>query len=158
MVLTDHIKLYPDFFDISTRIQFSILLIQNDLLKRFCKLFPDNYRGTYSATALLLKQARVSFSKPFSMVVSYFAAPLNPSPCIQTTDLVESDVDSIDITVTPEIWYRFQAVAREDKGVIGGLDWYKSPVVDFRASSSNREGGIISFITMVNEITNCHYL
>ena len=79
-------------------------------------------------------------------------------PCTQTTDLVEPNVNSIDITVTPNITYKFQAVAREDKGVIGGLDWYKSPVVDFRASSSNREGGIISFITMVNEITNCHYL
>ena len=71
---------------------------------------------------------------------------------------METDVDSIDITVTPEIMYKFQAVAREDKGVMGGIYWTKSPVVDFRASSSNREGGIISFITMVNEITNCHYL
>ena len=49
--------------------------------------------------------------------------------------------DSIDITVTPKIMYQFQAVAREDKGVIGGIDWNKSPTVEFKTSSSNREGG-----------------
>ena len=48
--------------------------------------------------------------------------------------------DSIDITVTPKITYQFQAVAREDKGVIGGIDWNKSPTVEFKTSTSNREG------------------
>ena len=79
-------------------------------------------------------------------------------PCTQTTDLVEPNVNSIDITVTPNITYKFQAVAREDKGVLGGIDWNKSPVVEFKTSSSNREGDNISFIAPVKEITNCHCL
>ena len=70
-------------------------------------------------------------------------------PSIQTTDLVDTDSDSIDITVTPKIMYQFQAVAREDKGVIGGIDWNKSPTVEFKTSSSNREGGNRVFITVV---------
>ena len=49
--------------------------------------------------------------------------------------------DSINITVTPKIMYQFQVVAREDKGVIGGINWNKSPTVEFKTSSSNREGG-----------------
>ena len=60
---------------------------------------------------------------------------------LQTTDLVKTTDDSIDITVTPKIMYQFQAVAREDKGVIGGIDWNKSPTVEFKTSSTNREGG-----------------
>lgn len=54
---------------------------------------------------------------------------------------MEPDSNSIDITVTPKIMYQFQAVAREDKGVIGGIDWNKAPTVEFKTSSSNREGG-----------------
>jgi len=35
----------------------------------------------------------------------------------------------VDITVVPKVKYAFQAVAREEKGAIGGVDWNKSPQV-----------------------------
>jgi len=65
--------------------------------------------------------------------------PRNQPMQYQTTDLVMTSDDSIDITVTPKITYQFQAVAREDKGVIGGIDWNKSPTVEFKTSTSNRD-------------------
>jgi len=64
--------------------------------------------------------------------------PRNQPMQYQTTDLVMTSDDSIDITVTPKITYQFQAVAREDKGVIGGIDWNKSPTVEFKTSTGNR--------------------
>ena len=65
--------------------------------------------------------------------------------CIrQATGQVETDVDSIDITVMPKIMYKFQAAAREDKGIIGGVNWNKSPAVEFKTSSNHRKGGNIS--------------
>jgi len=39
--------------------------------------------------------------------------------------------------VTPKAEYQFQAVAREDKGTIGGVDWNKSPLTDFKTSTHN---------------------
>lgn len=56
-----------------------------------------------------------------------------------TSDLVPPNVDFIDLKVTPKISYQFQAVAREDKGLIGGIDWNKSPVTDFKTSTYNTE-------------------
>lgn len=53
------------------------------------------------------------------------------------TDLVAKDLDYVDIEVTPKIPYQFQAVAREDKGLVGGVDWNKSPTVDFKTSSAH---------------------
>ena len=50
--------------------------------------------------------------------------------------------------MTPKITYQFQAVAREDKGVIGGIDWNKSPTVEFKTSTGNREGDRV--ITVVD--------
>ena len=38
-----------------------------------------------------------------------------------TTTLVNNDVNAIDVEVTPFVPYEFQAVAREDKGLIGGI-------------------------------------
>ena len=91
---------------------------------------------------MLLRQARIIFSKQFSTVVKpRTRSTIEFLSCIQTTDLVETDVDSINITVTPKIMYQFQAVARRDMGVIGGIDWSKSPAVGFKTSSSNREEG-----------------
>ena len=51
------------------------------------------------------------------------------------------DEDSVDIVVIPKIYYDFQAVAREDKGVIGGVDWNKSPTVTFKTSSIGGNSG-----------------
>ncbi len=55
----------------------------------------------------------------------------------KVTDLVSKDLDHVDIEVTPKIPYQFQAVAREDKGLVGGVDWNKSPTVDFKTSSAH---------------------
>lgn len=50
-----------------------------------------------------------------------------------------NDTDFILIQVTPKVDYQFQAVAREDKGIIGGIDWNKSPITDFKTSQYNSE-------------------
>ena len=41
--------------------------------------------------------------------------------------------------MVPKIEYQFQAVAREDKGPIVGIDWNKSPLTDFKTSVHNKE-------------------
>ena len=45
----------------------------------------------------------------------------------------------IDIKIIPKVDYQFQAVAREDKGSVIGVDWNKSEVTDFRTSAYNTE-------------------
>ena len=54
------------------------------------------------------------------------------------TDLLPTDADSVAIEVTPKIFYQFQAVAREDKGPVLGIEWNKSPVVEFKTSAYNK--------------------
>ena len=44
--------------------------------------------------------------------------------------------------------YLYTIVSREDKGVIGGIDWNKSPTVEFKTSTGNREGDRV--ITVVD--------
>ena len=41
--------------------------------------------------------------------------------------------------MVPKLEYQFQAVAREDKGPIVGIDWNKSPLTDFKTSVYNKE-------------------
>ena len=55
------------------------------------------------------------------------------------TELVNPQVSSIDIKVSPKVEYQFQAVAREDKGSVIGVDWNKSEITDFRTSAYNTE-------------------
>ena len=50
------------------------------------------------------------------------------------TELVNPQVSSIDIKVSPKVEYQFQAVAREDKGSVIGVDWNKSDITDFKTS------------------------
>jgi len=63
---------------------------------------------------------------------------INPQD-YQLTGLVNQQVNSIDIKVSPKVDYQFQAVAREDKGSVIGVDWNKSEVTDFRTSAYNTE-------------------
>ncbi len=46
--------------------------------------------------------------------------------------------DYADVEVVPKVIYHFQAVAREEKGAVFGVDYNKSPVVTFQTSY---EGG-----------------
>ena len=48
-------------------------------------------------------------------------------------------ISPIQIQVVPKVDYQFQAVAREDKGPIVGIDWNKSPLTDFKTSVHNKE-------------------
>jgi len=57
----------------------------------------------------------------------------------ETTELVSSDVNFVEVVVSPKVPYNFQAVAREDKGPIRGVDWNKSPIVKFRTSRLNEQ-------------------
>jgi len=44
--------------------------------------------------------------------------------------------DFVDINVVPKVKYAFQAVAREEKGAIGGVDWNKSPQAVYQTSTT----------------------
>ena len=65
-----------------------------------------------------------------------------------TSELLDRNANSVDVKVVPKVDYQFQAVAREDKGPIVGIDWNKSPVTDFKTSVRNKE---ISKIPIPNE-------
>ena len=69
-----------------------------------------------------------------NFVVKYWlkSVPAN----YQVTDFVEPAINFIDIKVTPKIEYEFQAVARESKGKLRGVEWHKSPIVKFKTSST----------------------
>ena len=51
------------------------------------------------------------------------------------TDLAPSDSTFIDVEVIPKVVYQFQVIAREDKGKVFGVEYNKSPMVDFKTSS-----------------------
>ena len=64
------------------------------------------------------------------------------------SDQVDSTVNFTDIEVTPKVPYMFQAIAREDKGAVGGVEYNKSPAILFQTSSSDSSG--VSFIPGVS--------
>ena len=70
-------------------------------------------------------------------IVKYWQK-INPQD-YQLTGLVNQQANSIDIKIIPKVDYQFQAVAREDKGSVTGVDWNKSDITDFRTSAYNRE-------------------
>ena len=49
--------------------------------------------------------------------------------------LVDADANFIDLTVLPDTAYFFQAIAREDKGILG-VDYNKALRVEFRTSNT----------------------
>ena len=63
--------------------------------------------------------------------------PTNDPQGYNLTKLVDPQVNSIDIKVSPRVEYQFQAIAREDKGSIIGVDWNKSDITDFKTSHFN---------------------
>ena len=64
------------------------------------------------------------------------------------SDQVDNTVNYTDIEVTPKVPYMFQAIAREDKGAVGGVEYNKSPAILFQTSSSDNSG--VSFIPGVS--------
>ena len=68
------------------------------------------------------------------------------------SDQVDNTANFTDIEVTPKVPYMFQAIAREDKGAVGGVEYNKSPAILFQTSSSDEIGA--SFIPGVgNELS-----
>ena len=55
--------------------------------------------------------------------------------------------------VVPKVDYQFQAVAREDKGPIVGIDWNKSPLTDFKTSMHNKVTIFIIFKLNVEKLS-----
>ena len=49
----------------------------------------------------------------------------------QISDKTDSNADFLDIWVVPNTSYTIQAIAREDKGMILGVDYNKSPIAKF---------------------------
>ena len=59
------------------------------------------------------------------------------------SEKVDNLVNFTDIEVTPKVPYMFQAIAREDKGAVGGVEYNKSPAVLFKTSSDEAAGAPI---------------
>lgn len=59
------------------------------------------------------------------------------------SEKVDNSVNFTDIEVTPKVPYMFQAIAREDKGAVGGVEYNKSPAVLFKTSSDDAAGAPI---------------
>jgi len=53
------------------------------------------------------------------------------------TPLVPTSQFTISLKVTPKVKYTYQAIAREDKGSIAGIEYNRSPNVDFKTSRIN---------------------
>jgi len=58
------------------------------------------------------------------------------------SDQVDNNINFTDIEVTPKVPYMFQAIAREDKGSVGGVEYNKSPAILFQTSSSEDSDAI----------------
>ncbi len=54
------------------------------------------------------------------------------------TDIIPAGRYHVEVQVDPKVEYRFQAVAREEKGIVGGVDWNKSKPRAFTTSTNNR--------------------
>ena len=98
------------------------------------------FKGPPKITQISLDTVRVSWENLVinrecadSFVVKYW--PTSTPDKYRVTMIVEASENSVNITVKAGVQYHFQAVAREDKGVIGGVDWNKSPPSHFTTSS-----------------------
>jgi hypothetical protein len=55
------------------------------------------------------------------------------------TDPVNIDQSFLDIEVSPKVGYLYQVIAREDKGMILGVDYNKSKTTKWRTSPNHKE-------------------
>lgn len=65
--------------------------------------------------------------------------PKNNPQGWELTEMLPNDSNEVVIGVVPKVDYTFQAIAREDKGAIIGVDYNKSPQTDFKTSVYNAE-------------------
>ena len=59
--------------------------------------------------------------------------------CVVRCPQLDRNANTVDVKVVAKVDYQFQAVAREDKGPIAGIDWNKSALTDFKTSAHNKE-------------------
>lgn len=57
----------------------------------------------------------------------------------QLTPLMHNNLSSVLIEIVPRVEYTFQAIAREDKGQVLGIEYNKSPKTHFKTSAYNEE-------------------
>lgn len=57
----------------------------------------------------------------------------------QLTALMPNTLSSVIIEIVPKVEYTFQAIAREDKGQVLGIEYNKSPKAYFKTSAYNEE-------------------
>merc|ERR1712223_1438431 len=72
-----------------------------------------------------------------SFLVKYWRKS-SPATYKMTTP-VPTDVSYEDIEISPKVIYLYQVIAREDKGMILGVDYNKAKLVEFRTSSFNEQ-------------------
>ena len=51
-------------------------------------------------------------------------------------DVVPKEANSVNVKVRPGVTYEFQVIAREDKGLVGGIQWFRSQRTEFTTTGS----------------------
>ena len=69
--------------------------------------------------------------------------PTNNPQSYDLTELLSPQVSSIVIKVSPRVEYQFQAIAREVKGSVLGVDYNKSDITDFKTSDDLETTAIV---------------
>ena len=54
------------------------------------------------------------------------------------SELVDKDANYMNVDVLPRIYHEFQVIAREDKGLVLGVDYNKSKAVKYKTSTANK--------------------
>ena len=103
----------------------------------FCFGSNPGFERSPTVRQIKINQVRVSWGNVVmnrncadNFLVKYW--PKDSPNAFQMSDLVPNSMNHTDVVVIPKILYIYQAVAREDKGVVGGIDWNKSPMVEFK--------------------------
>lgn len=123
-----------------------LLILTPALVNGYCWEPGKNpsFTGTPIAEQVDIKTVRISWFGLVSsrectdqFLVKYW--PRNNPQAYEMSEMAPNTANHIDVKVTPKLDYQFQAVAREDKGYMIGIDYNKSPVTDFRTSLHNKE-------------------
>ena len=75
----------------------------------------------------------------------------------ELSQLLPREANSVTIEVKPGVTYQFQAVAREDFGLIGGINWHKSMWIDFTTTENvtTKHDTVIQIATVVGLLVIC---
>ena len=122
----------------------ALVLLYSDLVSCYCQDGKNpSFKGAPKVTQINLDVVRISWKDLVinkhcadNFLVKYWPK-INPND-YKISEKVNTSREFVDIQVTPRIIYQFLAVAREEKGILLGVDWNKSPIVTFSTSTQRQ--------------------